>query len=98
MKIIARERAENCLDGEFAVKYVFDAPWTREMIQALGTLGRLRYYDSFPRPMFHLACPDGSIVKGVQGVGECRVIYARDGSGAAGTHFKERFEAAIDSL
>ena len=77
MNIIETSIVETCINGDFVVRYVFDMPWTADAIQAMHHLGRLRYYASFPRPMFQLTCNDIAIVKGVQGMYECRIIYSR---------------------
>jgi hypothetical protein len=78
MKITGWKKMENCIGGEFVFICFFDAEWTKERIQALAALGALKYYGSFPRPMFQLKCPDGTIVKGVQSAHQCRVIFPRD--------------------
>jgi hypothetical protein len=88
---------ENCFDGEFVFKYSFNAKWTREAIMDLETLGRLRYYDSFPRPMFNVMFSDGTTMKGVEGTEECRLIFARDKPEAAKKHFEEIFTEEVRS-
>ena len=95
MKIIAEEKMENCFESDFVFKYFIDTQWTKEAIEALDSLGHLRYYDSFPKPMFHIQCFDGTIMKGVQGTNECRVIFSRDGPDMAKKSFKQRFEEVL---
>ena len=98
MKMIAKDKMENCFEGDFMVKYTFDTPWTKDIIRSLETLGKLKYYESFPRPMFQLTCLDGIFVKGVQGAYECRVIYARGGYEGSEKLFEKRFEEIINSF
>jgi hypothetical protein len=98
MKVVAAEKMENCFDGDFVYKYIFDSQWTREAIMALDALGRLRFYEDFPKPMFQLACPDDIFIKGVQGTFECRVIYARDGTRVKKSEFEARFTGVIHSF
>ena len=93
MRIIAEEKIENCFEHEFVFKYVFDAKWTKETIKAMEALGKLRYYESFPKPMFHLTFLDSTIVKGVQDTDECRVTFPRVGT----TEAKKRFEKIFNS-
>ena len=88
MKIIAAEKDQNCFDGEFVFKYFIDTLWTKESIMYMNSLGQLKYYKSFPKPMFEVRCFDGTIIKGVEGTGECRVIFSRDEP----TKAKENFE------
>jgi hypothetical protein len=95
MRIIAKDILENCLDGDFVIQYTFDVIWSKDAIQALGALGQLKYYASFPKPMFQLTCPDGSFIKGVQGTSECRVIYARDMSEDDKMRLENSFTEAI---
>ena len=96
MKITREDKLENCFDGDFVIQYTFDSQWTNEAIQALKVLGQLKYYKSFPKPMFQLTCPDGIFVKGVQGLSECRVIYNRGGSDEARKRFERSFEDSIN--
>lgn len=95
MKVILKEELENCFDGDFVIKFSFDTQWIKETIQSLKALGQLTYYESFPKPMFQLECPDGSFIKGVQGTNECRVIYARDLTSEDRIVFNKRFEEII---
>ena len=95
MKITHKDKLANCFDGDFVVQYTFDSPWTKDAILSLKALGQLTYYDSFPKPMFQLACADGIFVKGVQGTSECKVIYNRDDPEEAKERFEERFEDSI---
>ena len=91
MRVIAQARLETCFDGTSVAKYFFDAPWTDADIRAFEMLGDLRYYESFPKPMFHVQCPDGTIIKGVLGNSECRVIFPRGDPDAAKRKFEEYF-------
>ena len=91
MRVIDETNLETCFDGTSVVKYFFDAPWTDVDIRTLALLGELRYYESFPRPMFHVQCPDGSVIKGVLGKSECRVIFARGAPDEAKRRFGAHF-------
>ncbi|MCL1917729.1 MAG: hypothetical protein FWG14_05370 [Peptococcaceae bacterium] len=91
MKIISSEKMENCFDGDFVFKYIFDAGWTREDIIRMEAWGSLRYYESFPRPMFQVTCSDGTIIKGVQNDPACRIIFPRATPAAARENFEARF-------
>ena len=91
MRIVTEEKLENCFESEFVFKYIFDRQWTKETIGNIGTLGELSYYATFPRPMFQVRCFDGTIIKGVQGTGECRVIFPRNNTVEAKKHFEEVF-------
>jgi hypothetical protein len=89
MKIIDCKKAENCLEGEFIYKYYFDTEWNKELIKSMEGFGLLRYYESFPKPMFQIGCPDGTIIKGLESEKECRIIFPRRDPAPA----KENFEA-----
>ena len=91
MKITGCEKMENCFDSEFVFKYLFDANWTEEAIHTMEAFGTLRYYKSFPRPMFQVSCPDGAIIKGLEQDAECRVIFPRTNPAAAREDFETRF-------
>ena len=97
MKIIACEKMEHCFDSEFVFKYLFDASWTKETIQAMEAFGTLRYYSSFPRPMFQVNCPDGVIIKGLEQDAECRIIFPRTDPAAAREDFETRFSKMFAS-
>jgi hypothetical protein len=88
MKITGREKIENCVKGEFVYRYFFDAEWTKESILNMAGLGGLKFYESFPRPMFKVVCPDGTIIKGVLRADNCRVIFPRSGAAAAALKFE----------
>jgi hypothetical protein len=94
MKIIDCKKAENCLDGEFIYKYYLDTQWTKESIKKLGLFGTLRYYESFPKPMFQVGCPDGTVIKGLESEKEFRIIFPRSNPAFA----KENFEAQFLKL
>ena len=95
MKIVATERAENCFESEFVFKYMLDKSWTKRLIKDMAAFGELRYYDSFPRPMFQVRCVDGTIIKGVQGTDECRVIFPRNEPTKAKKKFEEVFVTTL---
>lgn len=92
MKIRACEKAENCFDGEFIFQYYFDTHWTKEYIMMLEELGSLRYYESFPRPMFQLNCADGTIIKGLENAKECKAIFPRSNPAVARENFEKRLQ------
>jgi hypothetical protein len=96
VKVIARDILENCFEGDFVVNYTFDTSWTKDTIYALKPLGQLKYYETFPRPMFQVTSSGGHFIKGVQGTCECRVIYARDETDENSKNFEKRFEELID--
>jgi len=75
MKIIDSKRIEDCFDGSRVMRYFFDAPWTHEAILRLASLGKLDYFDDFPRPLFRVTTPDGGEIKGVEGESDCQVVY-----------------------
>ena len=98
MKIIKRDNLENCFDSDFVVKYTFDSVWTKDAILGLKCLGQLKYYSSFPKPMFQLTCSGGIFVKGVQGLNECNIIYGRDDVEETNKLFEKHFEDSINLL
>ena len=84
---------ENCLEGDFVFKYTFDKVWTKEaIINNMETIGQLRYYETFPKPMFQVKCSNGTIIKGVQGTDKCRVIFPRNDPEKAKSYFEEMFK------
>jgi len=91
MKIVSGQKLENCFDGDFVFGYVFNTKWTKDEVMALKAHGQLRYYDSFPRPMFSVRFPDGTIMKGVEGTPDCRLIFNRDEPETAKKLFEEIF-------
>ena len=94
MKIIDCKKAENCLEGEFIFIYCFDEGWTEEYIRLMESFGVLRYYESFPRPMFQVKCSDGTVIKGLLAEKECRVIFPRSSPEPA----KDNFEAQMSRM
>ena len=96
MKIVSREKIENCFEGDCAYKYMFDGIWTRDRIHALKALGQLLYYENYPRSMFQLICSDGSYIRGVEHTDECRVIYTSDEPDTVIKRFETRFVNLID--
>ena len=95
MKILATEKAENCFESDFVFKYLLDKSWTKRSIKDMASLGQLLYYKSFPKPMFQVRCVDGTIIKGVQGTDECRVIFPRNEPTKAKEYFEEVFVSIL---
>jgi len=93
--IVKCNKVENCFEGDFIINCIFDTAWTKGSIYALKALGQLRYYDSFPKPMFQLISGNGIIVKGVQGLGECKVIYNRKSTDGERVMFMKSFSETI---
>jgi hypothetical protein len=93
VRIAAKKKMENCFEHEFVFKYIFDAKWTKETIHAMGTFGKLRYYESFPTPMFHITFLDSTIIKGLLDADECRVTFPRIGTAEAKNRFETIFNA-----
>jgi hypothetical protein len=93
VRITAKEKMENCFQHDFVFRYIFDAKWTKKTIQSMGTFGKLRYYESFPIPMFHVTFLDSTIIKGLQGEDECRVTFPRIGTAEAKNRFETTFNA-----
>lgn len=75
MNIVDSKRVEDCFDGSRVMRYFFDAAWTRDEILRLAPLGKLDYFDDFPRPLFRVITPDGGEIKGVEGESDCQVVY-----------------------
>lgn len=90
MKLTGIEKMENCISGEFVYKYFFDREWERETIKVIAALGTMKYYGDFPRPLFEIKCPDGTILKGVESAREFRVIFPRKSGDQEREAFKER--------
>ncbi|HRU06717.1 MAG TPA: hypothetical protein P5137_13195 [Candidatus Brocadiia bacterium] len=94
MKLLAADRVEDCFDGSSVYRFELDAPWTRDMILALQTLGAVDYHPDFPRPFFQAWTRQGLIAKGVEGSRECRVILPREGRDAARQTFEQWLQSA----
>jgi hypothetical protein len=92
MKIISCEKAENCFESDFVYIYFFDTEWTKDSIKGMKIFGTLTYYETFPRPMFQVKCPDNTIIKGVQGEKECRIIFSRKDPAGAQESFDSRWD------
>ncbi len=75
MRVLGKERIENCLPSAPEYRYRFTRPWSAAEIERLRRLGQVDYYADFPRPFFRLRLPDGTQMKGVQGDCCCRVIF-----------------------
>jgi len=88
MRIADVKRVEDCFDGSRVMRYFFDAPWTAAAIRRLAPLGRLEYFDDFPRPLFCVTLADGAEIKGVEGDSDCQVVYPREN--------RERIQARIE--
>lgn len=78
MKLLRKERLENCLPSAPEYRYEFSAPWSPETIRRLGELGQLDYYSHFPRPFFRVRLREGAVIRGVEGDACCRVMFAAD--------------------
>ncbi len=76
MKLLRKERMENCLPSAPEYRYEFSEPWSAEAIRELGELGELDYYAHFPRPFFRVRLREGIVIRGVEGDAGCRVIFA----------------------
>lgn len=75
MRIIETTIMEDCLKGTLTLLYHFDIPWTKHDILKLSLLGKLDYFEDFPRPYFRFQSSDDVQMKGVEGEFTCRVIY-----------------------
>jgi ketosteroid isomerase-like protein len=82
---------DNCFDEDFVFTYIFNLKWTKDEIMALKAHGQLKYYESFPKPMFNIRFPDGTVMKGVEGTEDCRLIFNRDEPETAKKYFEETF-------
>jgi len=91
MKIINCKKAENCLYGEYIYQYTLDTNWTKESIKRMGVFGTLHYYECFPKPMFQIYCPDGTVIKGLESEKKCRIIFPRREPLSAKEDFETRF-------
>lgn len=92
MRIIEKEKTDNCFNESFEYRYRFDCVFTKDNIQMLSCLGDLRYYDTFPIPMFCVNNLHGQIIKGVEGSNECRIIYNRNTINTDMDIFERHFE------
>ena len=95
MKIVECKKAENCLEGEFIYRYYFDTNWTKETIEIMEAFGALRYYESFPKPMFQVRCINGTVIKGLQDEKECQTILPRRDPEIAKESFETWFQKAL---
>ena len=91
MKITARQKIEDCLDGSIVFTYEMSEPWTGENVRALGALGPMEYFADFPRPYFRLRSGDGLYVNGVVGTSSCRVVLPRSNREAVERKWEETF-------
>lgn len=76
MKLLSKNRIENCLPTAPEYRYVFSEPWRAGQILRLRRLGELDYYPDFPRPFFRLRLPGGAQMKGVEGDSCCRIVFS----------------------
>ncbi len=74
MKLLEKERLENCLPSAPEYRCRFSQPWSAAAIERLRGLGQLEYYPDFPRPFFRVLLRGGLQMKGVQGDCCCRLI------------------------
>lgn len=70
------ERLEDCLNGDRQYVVQLDAPWTRTEIMKLASMGKLDYFADFPRPFFRMRGAQGTEIKGVEGLSQCRVLVS----------------------
>jgi hypothetical protein len=105
MKLTGIEKMESCIAGDFVYRYFFDESWKKEDIKKIAGLlsfsekpAELKYYDKFPRPLFEIKCPDGTVLKGVESAAEFRVIYRRNSSNAERENFYKRCIDIVGTL
>lgn len=91
MRIERFEKLEDCFDGSAVFAVHFDAPWGREDILRLETLGELDFFPDFPRPFFRLRGAHGMQAKGVEGERSCRLILPRRERDAIRQSFESLF-------
>jgi len=77
MKILSREKIEDCFDGSAVYVYGLSEPWTEQSARRLGALGHFQYFADFPRPLFRLRTAAGLFVNGLAGASDCRVVLPR---------------------
>jgi hypothetical protein len=78
MTIIEKRKLEDCFDGSSVYRYKCGCEWTKESIQCLDVLGKLEYFQEFPRPFFRITTKGGLQIKGVEGERYCRIIFPRE--------------------
>lgn len=78
MRILRVERVEDCFDRSLSATLVADGPWTRDAILRVGSLGRLDYFEDFPRPFYRVRAAAGWQLKGVEGECTCQLVGAVD--------------------
>ncbi len=74
MKFSCR-KVRDCIDGNIIYEYGLDRPISRDLIQALGGLGRLDYFEDFPQPFFRVQAKGWLELKGVLGQNSIEVIF-----------------------
>ena len=77
MKVIAKKRVEECLDGTIIKEFRLNTVVTKELIHFLGTMGNLDYYGHFPRPFYRITQRGAFILKGVEGNATFQVLFIR---------------------
>lgn len=82
MTIVSVLTVEQCLDGTAMKDITLSAPITREVIDALRTLGEVKYYGHFPRPFYTVDVPGAFSLRGVEGSQTVRMITVTGGEGA----------------
>ncbi|MBD3404294.1 hypothetical protein GF420_15500 [candidate division GN15 bacterium] len=78
MKIVDIRTLDDCLGRSLIRDVVFDSPVTKDVIQYLGTAGRLSYFPDFARPFYRLDIPGHFCLKGVEGEASARLILTGD--------------------
>jgi hypothetical protein len=94
MKLTGFETLETCLSGDFVFRCRFDGMWKGEEILALAVLGTVRRRRDFPRPMFEVRCPGGTVIKGLEEGSEFRLIFSPGSS----TAYREAFKTQITEI
>ncbi len=89
MKVLSRNKVEDCFDGSSVFDYAFSEPWTAQNARCLEPLGAYDYFADFPRPLFRLKSREGLFVSGVVGSTTCRVILPRTDSVAVQQKLEE---------
>lgn len=66
MKIKKVEKLDDCLNSHSIKEVYFDSPIKKEHVKKMSALGKLEFYESFPRPFFRIISRDYQ-VKGIAG-------------------------------
>jgi hypothetical protein len=86
---------EDCLKGALTLLYSFDKPWTKIDILKLSSLGKVDYFEDFPRPYFRFISSDDVQMKGVEGENTCRVIYPAGNRDEIRAEFETKLEKIL---